>query len=404
MKKGIILLFLLISCSLNEKKEYVLLISFDGFRSDYIDWYHTPNIDNFIKTGVRSEGLIPVFVSKTFPNHYSIATGMYIENHGLIGNNFYDSKYDEIYSLKDRSKVENPKFYGGEPIWVTAKTQGINTASYFWIGSEAPINGEYPDIWKRYDHNFPFESRIDSVVKWFTYPKTKRPQLSLLYFHEPDQTGHQSGPKSKETETMVTHLDSLFGDLINKLKKLAIYPNLNIIALSDHGMAEINSERTIDLSKYINLENIKQEGSGPYCFLYNINDNIENIMKSLKKVPNISVFQKKDIPDRFHFKNHYRIKDILILADEGWYIYDQSISSHPSSKEKIILGGTHGYDNQLQSMKALFIANGPSFKKNIISKPFENINIYPLIAHILKIKPNDNIDGNINNVKEIIDK
>ena len=393
----------LISCNSLQNKESVLLISFDGFRSDYIDWYPTPNIDNFIKNGVRSKGLIPVFVSKTFPNHFSIATGMYVENHGLIGNNFYDSKYDEFYSLKDRSKVEDPKFYDGEPIWVTAETQNIKTASYFWVGSEAPIKGTYPNKWKNYDHNFSFESRIDSIVKWFALPKNKRPRLSLLYFHEPDQTGHLNGPKSKETEEMVIYLDSLFGDLIKKLQNLDIYQNLNIIALSDHGMAEVNSKKIIDLSNYIDMTNINQEGSGPYTFLFNLPKNkITETITILKKIPNISAYLKKDIPDRYHFKNHYRIKDILVLADEGWYIYEKKININSSSNNSKVLKGTHGYDNQLQSMKALFIAKGPSFKNNITIDSFENINIYPLITHILNIKPNMKIDGNLKNINHIL--
>ena len=164
------------------------MISFDGFRSDYLDWYNTPNMDEFMKKGVRSEGLIPIFVSKTFPNHYSIATGLYAENHGLIGNNFYDPILKDEYSLSDRSKVEDPRFYEGEPIWVTAEKQGVQTASYFWVGSEAPINNTYPTRWKRYEHEFPFNSRIDSVLSWLSMPREKRPRLCLLYFHEPDHT------------------------------------------------------------------------------------------------------------------------------------------------------------------------------------------------------------------------
>ena len=133
------------------------------------------DIDKYVKTGVRSEGLIPVFVSKTFPNHYSIATGLYAENHGLIGNQFYDSKFDDYYTLSNRSKVEDPKFYDGEPIWVTAEKQGIKTASYFWVGSEAPIGGIYPNKWKSYEHDYSFESRIDSIVSWFSLQRDLLP-------------------------------------------------------------------------------------------------------------------------------------------------------------------------------------------------------------------------------------
>ena len=191
----------------------------------------------------------PSFVTKTFPNHYSIATGMYVENHGLIGNEFYDQKLDDYYTLRDRNKVEDPKFYGGEPIWASAEKQGMKTASFFWVGSEAPIGGLYPSKWKRYDHDFPFGGRIDSVVHWFSLPQQERPRLCLLYFHEPDATGHDFGPKSTETGMMVTQMDSIFGLLIEKMSSLDIFPQLNIIVVSDHGMAEISSDRTVDLSK-----------------------------------------------------------------------------------------------------------------------------------------------------------
>jgi alkaline phosphatase D len=391
------------SCKNHQDDFYVLLISFDGFRADYLDWYDTPNMDRFVKKGVRAKGLIPVFVSKTFPNHYSIATGMYAENHGLIGNHFYDAKFDETYSLSDRSKVKDSKFYGGEPIWVTAEKQGLKTASYFWVGTEAPIGGIYSSKWKEYEHDFPFESRIDSIVSWFSLPLKERPRFCSLYFHEPDWTGHEMGPRSSETGRMVSKLDSLFGDLINKLSELSIYNQLNIIAVADHGMAEISSDRTVNLSEYADMGQVIQEGSGPYAFLYSQKIGIiDSAVGQLQKAEHISVYLKSDIPERFHFKNHHRIKDALVIADEGWYIQNQAISSSSTAGEYIPTGGTHGYDNQLKSMHALFIAQGPAFKNNIVTEPFENVNIYPMIAHILDIDPSKNIDGNLNNIKHLL--
>jgi len=391
------------SCKNHQDDFYVLLISFDGFRADYLDWYDTPNMDRFVKKGVRAKGLIPVFVSKTFPNHYSIATGMYAENHGLIGNHFYDAKFDETYSLSDRSKVKDSKFYGGEPIWVTAEKQGLKTASYFWVGTEAPIGGIYSSKWKEYEHDFPFESRIDSIVSWFSLPLKERPRFCSLYFHEPDWTGHEMGPRSSETGRMVSKLDSLFGDLINKLSELSIYNQLNIIAVADHGMAEISSDRTVNLSEYADMGQVIQEGSGPYAFLYSQKIGIiDSAVGQLQKAEHISVYLKSDIPERFHFKNHHRIKDALVIADEGWYIQNQAISSSSIAGEYIPTGGTHGYDNQLKSMHALFIAQGPAFKNNIVTEPFENVNIYPMIAHILDIDPSKNIDGNLNNIKHLL--
>ena len=229
--KSVLFITLLFS---NHSDQYVLLVSFDGFRADYIDWFDTPNFDQLKIDGVKSEGLKPVFPTKTFPNHYSIATGMYIENHGLIGNNFFDQKLGEFYTLKDRDKVEDERFYGGEPIWATAEKQGVKTASYFWVGSEANAGGAQPSIWKKYNQKRPFEARVDSVIKWFKMTELNRPRLVLLYFHEPDETGHHYGPKSRKTRRMVEKIDNLLGSIIKKTKTLDIYNQLNIIILSDH--------------------------------------------------------------------------------------------------------------------------------------------------------------------------
>ena len=202
---------------------------------------------------------------------------------------------------------------------------------------------------------------------------------------------------------MVTQMDSIFGLLIEKMSNLDIFPKLNIIAVSDHGMAEISSDRTVDLSEYTNMEAIIQEGAGPYAMLYGENKTaVEKAVIDLKKAPHISVFLKNKIPDRFHFKNNYRIKDALVLADEGWYINNQAISSSSTADAYIPTGGTHGYDNDLKSMHALFVANGPSFKNGVIAKPFENVNVYPMIAYILGIVPNPEIDGRLENTSHIL--
>ena len=397
----VLLTFLLASEQKND--QYVLLISFDGFRADYLDWYNTPNFDRFSKNGVRASGMKPSFVTKTFPNHYSIATGMYVENHGLIGNKFYDQQLDDYYTLRDRDKVEDARFYDGEPIWVTAEKQGVKAASFFWVGSEAPIGSVYPSRWKRYDHGFPFIGRIDSIVQWFALPIHERPRLCLLYFHQPDATGHDFGPRSPETEAMVIKMDSLFGVLIEKTSELEIYPQLNIIAVSDHGMAEISSDRTVNLSKHTNMGAIIHEGTDPYAMLYSENKaEVEKAVIALKKVPHISVYLKNEIPDRFHFKNHYRIKDALVLADEGWYINNQAISTSSTAGAYVHTGGTHGYDNDLKSMHAIFLAQGPAFKINYSSSVINNIDIYPLIAHILKLEPFSGIDGKLENVQGLL--
>ena len=403
MKKYFHLFLLTFLFSNTPNGSYVLLISFDGFRADYLDWYDTPNFDRLAIQGVKADGLKPVFVSKTFPNHYTIATGMYIENHGLIGNDFYDEKLDEFYTLSDRSKVEDARFYGGEPIWLTAEKQGMKTASYFWAGTEAPIGGVQSSIWKKYDHQFPFDARVDSVTKWFSLPEEKRPHLISLYFHEPDDAGHRYGPRSAETEAMVESMDTIMGNIMNAMESLEISQNLNIIVVADHGMAAISPERAIDLTDYVNLKDIIQESSGPYAFLYSkTKSKLNRIVKKLKMIPHLNVYKKEEIPERYHFKNHYRIKDVLLVADEGWYILGKKYYGADKLSLKFLQGGTHGYDNELRSMHALFVADGPAFKDGYSRPTVENIHIYPLIAEILGLIPYDKIDGKLELIKDIL--
>ena len=380
----------------SDSEEYVLLISMDGFRYDYLNKANTPNFDLLIQSGVTSNALVPVFTTKTFPNHYSIATGMYAENHGLIANTFYARDLKKPYAIRDRNAVENGDFYGGEPIWVTAERQGVITASYFWVGSEAVIKGRQPTYWKKYDQKLAFEARIDSVVSWFSYPAQSRPRLVLLYFHEPDWTGHTYGPNSPETISQIERMDSVLGNLISKTSNLTISSKLNIIIVSDHGMTDVYPEQIIDLSTYTDLSNMNVAGAGPTVFISSKSKKLlKKAYKDLKVIDNANIYWKSNIPKRFHYRNNIRIPDLLIVANEGWSLMPLG---HGSSSPK----GSHGYDNQLDNMKAIFIANGPSFKSGYARDEFENIHIYPLIAHILGINPFENIDGDLEKVDDLL--
>ena len=392
----IILYLLTYSLYASDSDEYVLLISMDGFRYDYLEKANTPNFDKIVNTGASAKALVPIFISKTFPNHYSIATGMYAENHGLIANSFYAPDLDKTYSIRDRKAVENGQFYDGEPIWVTAENQGVKTASYFWVGSEASINGVRPTYWKRYDQTASFESRIDTVMTWFSYPINQRPRLALLYFHEPDGTGHEYGPNSPEIVMQIERLDNVLGNLISKINKLDISSKLNIIIVSDHGMIDVYPENSIDLSSYTDLSLLSVSGAGPTVFISSDSKKLlKNAYNDLKSINNANIYWKNKIPKRFHYRNHVRIPDILVLADEGWSLMPLR---HGSYNPK----GDHGYDNLLDNMKAIFIANGPSFKSGYKREEFENIHIYPLVAHILGIKPYEKIDGDLETVKDLL--
>ena len=242
--------------------EYVVLVSADAFRWDYPDLYETPALDLVATEGVRAKSLVPAFPTKTFPNHYTIATGLYPDHHGLVNNSFRDPELELVYTMGDRQMVEDARFYGGEPVWNTVRKNGMMAASMFWVGSEAPVNGMQPDYWNRYTDSISFEARVDSVITWLSLPRKKRPRFVTLYFEEPDGVAHDYGPVSHETDSVVRVVDSNIGRLYSRLKALPISGKINLIILSDHGMGEISNDRLVNLGTLLPGELVTEYRGG----------------------------------------------------------------------------------------------------------------------------------------------
>ncbi len=378
----------------NNPDNYVVLLSIDGFRWDYPTMYKTPNLNKIAQEGVKADALIPCYPSKTFPNHYSIATGLYPDNHGIVMNSFYDKQYG-YFSLGDRAAVGNGNFYLGEPIWVTAEKQGVRTASFYWVGSEAPIQNIHPTYWKKYKQRVPFTDRLDTVLHWLTLPDAQRPRLITWYYHEPDWTSHEYGPKSIQTKVVVEQIDSLLGVYMAKMKTLPIYDKINFIIVSDHGMATISSDKFINLSNYVKKEWFDIiAGSNPDYILQPKEEYRQIAYNELKKIPNLKVWLRDSIPARFHYGKNPRVCDILIECDLGY-------SLSWADDNEGYTGGAHGYDNQYPDMHGIFYAIGPAFKKGYTQPAFMNINVYPLITHLLNIKP-AKVDGNLDEIKGIL--
>jgi alkaline phosphatase D len=393
------LTLILLACIVSEsskKDTYVVMLSLDAYRWDYPDLTSTPNLHAIASNGVRANALIPCFPSKTFPNHYSMATGLHPDHHGIVCNNFYDSTLG-YYSIGDRKAVGNSNFYGGEPIWVTAEKQGIISASYFWVGTETQIKGHQPTYWKKYNQKTPFEDRIDTVIHWLSLPIGKRPRFITWYSHEPDWTSHDYGPTGAKTLAMASKLDSLIGVFMIKLSKLPHADKINFIVVSDHGMADISSERYINLSDYVSkdLFDIITGGNPVYSLKPKADKKAEALAK-LKAIPNLKVWEKHELPARYVYGKNSRINDIVIEAELG-YSVGWSFKSEPYS------GGTHGYDNQYPEMHGIFFAQGPAFAKGIKHEAFSNTNLYGIIAHILGLKP-EPTDGNLQDVKGLFSK
>jgi predicted AlkP superfamily pyrophosphatase or phosphodiesterase len=376
-------------------KNYVVLVSLDAFRWDYYKLYNTPNLNRIAKDGVKAERMIPSFPTVTFPNHYSIATGLYPDHHGLINNNFPAPDLGLFYRMGDRAAVENPAFYGGEPIWVTAEKQGARSASFFWVGSEAAVEGIQPTYWKKYDGKVTFEARIDTVIKWLSYPQEMRPELVTLYFDEPDATGHDYGPVSPETGKVVNRLDSLMGVLRIKLAALPDAKRINLIILSDHGMASVSSDKYINLKSLVPNRMIASISGGNPVYLINPSEGKrDSVLYLLGNVKGLKAWKKSEVPAKWHYGTNPRIPEIVVVADSSWSIVTRPYASS-------IRGGAHGYDNSDPDMFSIFYASGPSFKKNYKLKELNNIDVYNLICRILDLKPTKN-DGNPAHIKGML--
>lgn len=366
-------------------KPYVVMLSMDGFRWNYTDRVPTPNFDKVALMGIRSS-VQSSFPTKTFPNHYTIATGLYPDHHGIVNNTFYDPQRGVVYKISDRDKVEDGYFYGGEPIWNTAEKQGLKSASYFWVGSEADIQGMHPSIWKVYDHNFPWKQRVDSVIAWLQLPEAKRPHMITWYVPEPDGFGHKFGPESEEVNKMIMKLDTLLGYFMEELSKIPVADKVNVIITADHGMEEIKKERVIVLKDLLKKEwYTYANGSDPVYNIWAEDGYSDSILMALSKVDHLSAYDKYTIPPRLHYMTNPRCGDVVAVADSSYALVYDHIPN-------ITTAGTHGYDNSNTNMNAIFYAYGPAFKENFQAPTFQNVDIYNLIAKILKLEPAAN-DG-----------
>jgi len=381
-------LFLLFFSILFSKVDdsYVILVSFDGFRYDYIERVDTPNFDYIEKNGIRAESLKPVFPSLTFPNHYAIATGCYANKHKILGNQF--KTFSGEYSYKNKDTVQDAKWYGAEPIWVTAEKSGIITATYFWVGSEAKIGGYYPTYYENYQSGIDPKVKIKQVVDWLELPIKERPRLICLYFNEPDHAGHVYGANSKEVNKQIENSDYILGYLMDTLSELDIYDNINFVVVSDHGMVDVSEKRIINIDDF-NIPGVI-DGKGPLMSVKG--ESFYDI-----SIPHASVVSAVN-NNTLQYHNPYY--DFLLVADEGWMLYKNShLEEYDGS---LPVKGMHGYITDNPNMHAIFYAYGPLFKENMQINTFELIHIYPMLCKLLNIKPYWDVDGKLDVLQSIL--
>lgn len=375
----------------------VILISIDGFRFDYLAKYEPPNLRSLAREGVQAKWMTASFPTKTFPNHYAIVTGLYPQNNGIVENSVYDTATKTTFGMDKREEVQDSRWWLGEPIWVTAEKQGQRAAPFFWPGSEAEIAGKRASYWMPYNGNLPNEARVDRVLSWLDLPAGERPTFLTLYFSDVDHAGHEFSPDATETRDAVLKVDSALGRLIDGLKARNIFEQVNVIIVSDHGMATQDPNNTIVLDEMFDT-NLAEKvlWTSEIVSIFPKEGAEDAIYKSLKSKlpPSAKVYRKSELPARLHYSNSPRIAPLLVLPDEGWILTTRKRFEERKAKgETRGLRGGHGYDNELQSMRATFIAHGSAFKKGALIEPFENIQIYNLMTRILGLTPAPN-DGN----------
>ncbi|QES89905.1 alkaline phosphatase family protein [Rhizosphaericola mali] len=387
-----------INATTQEQKPYVILISIDGFRYDYRKIYHANHLNKLAENGVAAQSMYPSFPSITFPNHYTIVSGLYPAHHGLIGNDIYDSATNSRYSLGNAKAVKNPYWYGGTPLWVLAEKQQMLSASFYWPGSEAPIQNTLPTYYYAYNEKIPIASRIQTVVNWLELPAEKRPHFITFYFPQVDHAGHKFGPKSKETKSAVAFVDSSINALNDAVQKTGL--PVNFIVVSDHGMTQLKENNPLHLPFQVDStsETIVSNGSLVDIFVPNPTKR-DSLYKELQlKKKHFEVYYKNELPEDYHYRTsddrYHRIGDIVLVAHAPFYF----------SNHKKTIAGSHGfYVKETPDMQATFLAWGPAFKSGITIPSFTNIEIFPLIADILGLKYDPNsIDGKDILAKEIL--
>jgi predicted AlkP superfamily pyrophosphatase or phosphodiesterase len=396
------LLAALLVCSLSACREapvlpperaILILISIDAFRWDYLDRFKPPALQRLAAEGVQTDGLIPQFPSKTYPNHYTIVTGLTPAHHGIISNNMRARDIPGEFSMSNRDVQADPRWWGGEPIWSTAGKQGRKTAAMFWPGSEVRIGGRQPTFWTPFDDDIPNSERVKRVLDWLRLPEGERPSFLTLYFSDVDSAGHSRGPDSDEVRDAVAKVDTSIGELVAGVKAIGLSDRVHYVVVSDHGMAALSPDRMIVLDDYIDVTTADVVDWAPVLALSPNDGDVEKLYAALKdQHPALEVYRSSEIPAVYGLAGHPRLPAVVGIAKEGWFITSKKEVNRWAQPDRHAPGGTHGYDARARSMQGLFIANGPRIRFGLKVKPFENLHVYDFMCAVLGLTPAPN-DG-----------
>lgn len=390
---------------ISDLESTVILISIDGFRADYFEKHQPPAINELLRSGVRARWMTPVFPTKTFTNHYTLVTGLYPDNHGMIENNMYDPGIGAVFGISKKEQVTDPRWWGGEPIWRTAQRQGQISASFFWPGSEAPIGGMLPNFFKEYEHTTPHEVRVDTVLGWLDLPRGQRPRMITTYFSDVDDAGHAYGPDDQRTKQAVLRVDSSIRRLFEGLRARGIEKMVSVILVSDHGMSPYRVGDSIVLDTMFDPNDAERVfWVGEFTQIFPKPGRADAIFDAIrsKLPPTAAIYRNGEFPPRFKFGKNKRIAPIVVVPNEGSVITTKSRAESARRDGRFDnIRGAHGYDNGLESMRAIFVGHGGRFKRGVVTSPVSAIDVYELMCNILKVKPAKN-DGSLKRIRHVL--
>lgn len=385
-------LSLAISCGRGVNDTYTVVVSLDGFRHDYPEIFSTPFLHEMETFGVRAT-MSPSYPASTFPNHYTLATGLVPDHNGIVNGKFWDDEDGVMYKMGDSLTRNNPKYYLGEPVWNTAEKQGVRTAVLYWVGSDIP-GMDHPSSY-RYWYDTPrlsYDERADEVVRLMSLPEEERPRLVMAYFDEPDGAGHKFGPDAEGTGVIVEYMDSLMREMYTALKALPHGDRINLVILSDHGMTAVSDDRKVDPEEFIKPEWCERIIWSNPVNIWPAENCCDSIVDAFRGVPHVRAYRKADIPAELCYGTSPRLGEVVLIPDLGWTLTGRDVRQR----------GNHGYDPDDSDMQVIFCAAGPSFKSGVkCDAHFRNVDIYPLICHLLGIKP-EKTDGILSRISPVL--
>ncbi len=358
----------------------VLLVSIDGLGAGQFDPARMPHLARIAREGVRAAAMVPAYPTLTFPNHYSIVTGLRPDRHGIVHNTMRDAALGG-FSLSNREAVGDRRWWSGIPVWVAAERAGLATATFSWPGSEADIGGVRPTRWRPYVEGVPMQARVDTVLGWLGEPVATRPRFMTLYFEHVDEAAHSHGPHSPEAYAAQREVDAALGTLLDGLDARGLAGAVNLIVVSDHGLAEVAPGNTMVVEEMADPGDVEVVSAGQVVgFIPRPGRGSAAQAALLGRHPHYQCWRKGELPARWRYGAHPRVPPIVCQMDEGW---DAVTRERLARQPRVGVRGAHGFDPAHPSMHAVFFARGPAFRTGAVLPAIESVDVYPLLMRLL---------------------